>query len=514
MGVSAPNRSYTRYVSMFGQGAPLATGASRGDRTASIAVIVIAFAVSAFFLFFNLDYPNIQDWDETRHAVNAFEMVERGDYLVQTYEGAVDYFNLKPPLSMWATALGFKVFGLNSFGMRFFSPVFVLLAAAILVAVSWKLHGAEAAGASAMVFLGLRQIYLSHFGRTADPDAPFIFFASVSLASMLLAEQKPVWAVLGGLGCSLAFLTKSWHALSILAVWGLWLLLTGKWLKLGWKTWIGVAASIVVPIGAWATARYARDGTTFLEAMVRYDLLNRTASVIESHGGSELFYFVSFFRFTFPWLAADAIAIALMASARGAIGVIDGKARIRKWRPSPRFIALFLWMAVPFTLFTIARTKLGWYIYICFPAFAVISGTLISRAFSGLREAPKRRLALIASVAAAFTITMAYVGYRLITAKAYPEQAVLADLGEKGDRRGERVYLDYLDGRGSPSSRFAARLYAGLLPTKGGLAGFLNDADPSVLLVADRAAIEALDPPLQYEILAESGHLILVKKRP
>ncbi len=499
---------------MSDHGATTSIAASRWTRRMDAAVIVFAFAVSAFFLYYKLDFPNIQDWDETRHGVNALEMAEGGDWLVHTYEGTADYYNLKPPLSMWATALGFRIFGLNVLGLRFFSPVFVLLSAAVVVAASWRISGGTAAAASALTFLGLRQIYLSHFGRTADPDALFIFFASVSLASMLLAEKNLAWAVLGGLGCSLAFLTKSWHALSILAAWGLWLLLTGKWLKVGWKTWIGISLSLLVPIGAWAAFRYARDGTVFLDAMVQYDLLNRTANVIESHGGSEFFYFTAFFRFTFPWLAADALALVLIAARRGPSALIGVKERLLKWRPSPGSLALFLWMAIPFALFSIARTKLGWYIYICFPAFALISGAVISRAFSASREAPLRRVALIASIAAAFTITMGYVGYRLVTAKAYPEQAVLADLGEKGDHRGEHVYLDYLDGKGFPSSRFAARLYAGLELASGGLGDFLADADPSALLVADRAVIEALDPPLDYEILAASGRVLLIKKSP
>lgn len=53
----------------------------------------------------NLESSWVELYDEQRHAVNAYEMVVNNDYLVNTYFGETDYFNLKPPLSMWAIAL-------------------------------------------------------------------------------------------------------------------------------------------------------------------------------------------------------------------------------------------------------------------------------------------------------------------------------------------------------------------------------------------------------------------------
>lgn len=40
-------------------------------------------------------------------------MIQNDDYLVHTYEGELDYWNLKPPFSYWVVALGYRLFGYN-----------------------------------------------------------------------------------------------------------------------------------------------------------------------------------------------------------------------------------------------------------------------------------------------------------------------------------------------------------------------------------------------------------------
>lgn len=71
-------------------------------------------------------------YDEQRHAVNAYEMVVNNDYLVNTYFGEPDYFNLKPPLSMWAIALSYQLLGFTLQAVRIPSAIasFIMLAVA------------------------------------------------------------------------------------------------------------------------------------------------------------------------------------------------------------------------------------------------------------------------------------------------------------------------------------------------------------------------------------------------
>ena len=81
----------------------------------------IGVAIFAFLCFFNLGKLPIQDWDEARHGINAYEMLRHNSIFANYFQDEFDYWNLKPPVSYWGVMLGYKIFGYNTFGMRFFS---------------------------------------------------------------------------------------------------------------------------------------------------------------------------------------------------------------------------------------------------------------------------------------------------------------------------------------------------------------------------------------------------------
>lgn len=83
--------------------------------------------ITAYLCFSRLDVASLQHWDEARHGVNGYEMYKNHNYIVNTYNYENDYFNLKPPLSYWGIILGFKLFGVSIFSMRFYSALSLLL---------------------------------------------------------------------------------------------------------------------------------------------------------------------------------------------------------------------------------------------------------------------------------------------------------------------------------------------------------------------------------------------------
>ena len=70
----------------------------------------------AFYCFRCLDVQYVDSWDEARHGVNAYEMIQNGDYIRHTYNYEVDNWNLKPSVSYWGIVLGFRLFGYSVFG--------------------------------------------------------------------------------------------------------------------------------------------------------------------------------------------------------------------------------------------------------------------------------------------------------------------------------------------------------------------------------------------------------------
>lgn len=71
------------------------------SRKAGWVALAATTLLTAFFCFWRLGADTILGFDEGRHAVNALEMYRNKDWIISTYNGEIDYFNLKLPLSMY-----------------------------------------------------------------------------------------------------------------------------------------------------------------------------------------------------------------------------------------------------------------------------------------------------------------------------------------------------------------------------------------------------------------------------
>ncbi len=126
---------------------------------------------AGFLLFSRLGDFVICECDEARHGANAYEMLQSGNYVVSTYEGEVDYFNLKPPLSFYGIMLGYRLFGFTALGLRFYSALSMFLCIAIVALWLKRRCGSIASLGSLLFFIGCFAIYGRHFARFGDVAA-------------------------------------------------------------------------------------------------------------------------------------------------------------------------------------------------------------------------------------------------------------------------------------------------------------------------------------------------------
>lgn len=115
-------------------------------------------------------------------------MVINNDYIVQTYDGATDYYNCKPPLSMWMISLGYKIFGFNLIGMRFYSALSMWLMIAML-GLWLKRYGRITSLVSVGAMIATMAVYEYHYARFGDPDALYQLFFTASMLFMLSSER-------------------------------------------------------------------------------------------------------------------------------------------------------------------------------------------------------------------------------------------------------------------------------------------------------------------------------------
>ena len=72
---------------------------------------------AAMLCFLRLDVGYVASWDEARHGISAYEMLQNKNFVVNTYNYDVDYWNLKPPFSFYGIMLGFGLFGYSVMGL-------------------------------------------------------------------------------------------------------------------------------------------------------------------------------------------------------------------------------------------------------------------------------------------------------------------------------------------------------------------------------------------------------------
>ncbi len=109
-----------------------ATDGDAGPRAGRALLLVIA--ALALTRLLSLPWYPLMDTTEARYADIARRMLAQGDWVTPWFGDGVPFWG-KPPLSFWATELGFTVFGVNEWGARL--PHYLLGVA--VAALTWLL---------------------------------------------------------------------------------------------------------------------------------------------------------------------------------------------------------------------------------------------------------------------------------------------------------------------------------------------------------------------------------------
>ncbi len=351
---------------------------TRNRKTLEYTLASLLFMLAAFNVFFNLGTERIRSWDEARHGVSSCEMMETGDYIVNTYDYEADYWNVKPVLSFYNNIIGMKLFGRNIFGFRFFSAVSYLIVAALMYLLLRKEAGAAAALVGTAAFAVLPTNWVHSF-RTGDPDATYMMFLFASFVFLWFSARKGWMLALSMFFMGLAFLVKSFHV-------GIHGILALAFVIINWKryTWRDLALAVVagaIPVLTWAGFRYHADGLSFFQAMVNLDLLGRLEEGgLEGHKylpWYEYFLTINHYLIIIP-LSVLLTALALGFYFRGKKCFSSPDDALGRWT--------LLCFFVSFTAFAFCRVKLKWYIFPSLLYFSVAFGMLFHFACRWLQE--------------------------------------------------------------------------------------------------------------------------------
>lgn len=329
------------------------------DSVVYYAAFLFIILFGAYRIFKGLSSAPIFDWDEARHGINAFEMVQSGNYLAQTYLGELDYWNLKPPLSFLAICLSYKLFGFSAFSLRFFSAIAFLLTTIGMIVFLSKVLDRMSGLVSGLVFV-LIAPHFNHLFYSGDADALFFLFVFISIASFILSyifDKK--FLILSGLGLSLTFLTKSFHVLFLIVIlFFIWITFI-KSKKISFFDLIKyMVPPTLLPILIWAAFRFQVDGLTFFKEMFLTDVFKRASSVSDGNSGNWLYYIMelkrvmgSFFLFTIGLLLLSSLDILFFEKQKP-----DFNTKII-------LTSGFITSLTPLLLYSLMSTKLSWYVW-------------------------------------------------------------------------------------------------------------------------------------------------------
>jgi len=341
--------------------------------TISISVL----SLSLFIVFYLLGEGSLHDWDEAIYAQVAKEIAVSDNWLTLTWAGYP--FWHKPPLYFWLTAVVYKMVGINEFAARICSAVFGFGVVALTFWLGLRLFSWAAGVIAALLLLSIDQSTYCHWynflcqARVGMLETMLTFWLILSLVLVWEANERPRLIALIGITAGFAVMTKAWIGFFALAIPLIYALMTGQFhaRRRYWSLAILLAGAIILPWHLWQIWIY---GYSFLHDYFVVNVFGRITGVLEEHRHSSFFYFdilrdgFSIVGWGYLWPAAYLWAA--------------WTARTGEYRQRA---LLLTWITIPLLLFSLAQTKLPWYVILIYPGIALLISVALSDLLRGRR---------------------------------------------------------------------------------------------------------------------------------
>jgi 4-amino-4-deoxy-L-arabinose transferase-like glycosyltransferase len=358
-------KRWTDKVRMYAEKPALPTGQWRHRWLISVGVLGVALVL----LFYHLGDGSLHDWDEAIYAQVAKEML-RSDTWMTLFWNGTPFFH-KPPLYFWLTALTYKMIGVSELAARLWPAIFGLGVAALTFILGVRFRSWLVGAIAALLLLVVNQEYYGYWwnflslARVGMLETALAFWIMVTLLLVWEAQRRPRLIMFIGLPVGMAVMTKAWAGLLAAAIPVVYWLIAGRRQasdRASWAVATLLAGMVILPWHLW---QYALHGAPFVHEYAGVNLTGRLFQAFEGNTGGPLNYLDTLRRgfsiWGYLWPLAY-IWAAWQASARA-----DQRSRL-----------LLVWITLPLLLFSLAQTKLGWYISMIYPAIALLLGLALA----------------------------------------------------------------------------------------------------------------------------------------
>ncbi len=244
--------------------------------------------------------------DETRYAAVAWEMWQRGDFLVPYLNG--EPYHHKPPLLFWLMHASWALFGVNDWSMRLISPLFAAATLALSQVMARQLWPARPEVARMVPFIVLASLLYTYFASALMFDAMLSFFVALGFVGLVRAWHSGGGAggfVLLAIGMGGALYAKGPVALLHLLPLALFAPWWMRERRPPWRRWyLGVLLALLggaALILAWAVPAGIYGGEAYRQAIFWGQTANRMVRSF-SHQAPWWFYLAWLPLLLAPWL--------------------------------------------------------------------------------------------------------------------------------------------------------------------------------------------------------------------
>lgn len=406
----------------------------------------------AFILiFWGLGSTHLLPWDEAIYAEIAKNMLESGDYIRMHWWPNKIWYE-KPPLTMWLMAFSMKYLGINSWAIRLPSALFGFLTILLTYDFGKKLYNKTVGLISAFVLLTTFQFL--YYARASMHDVILTFFVTLSLYLYWTAHQevKYKYWILAGISAGFAVMVKGvvgFLPFLVITVHEVALVLGAK-KRAEIETVKKIMASFMTSalvFMPWHILMYLKFGPDFIQNYIGYHVLERATTEIEDKGKPWYWYFIVLKVSMRVWfialLAAFPISVVSLFTNVRQYVIQRTPFRVYSYRKD---YFLVVWAICIFVFFSLAKSKLVWYIIPVYPALALIVGLFIERVIRSI--APKS--ILVKALALYFLIlgglTYLYVEKKLVyTGDLTYKQALLIEEKDRVYGAESKLYADRIE---------------------------------------------------------------------
>lgn len=322
----------------------------------------IVFFIYAVALFINIGSFGVVESSDARYAEIAREMFVSGDFIHPNLLDVHHYH--KPPLTYQITALGYKLFGVNAFGARFFLQIAILLQLVLIYLLTNQLFkNNQTALWATIIYMSYPLVLVS--SRNLTTDAFLATFALWSIYSWVKYRKSGNIFYLYSFTVSLGmgFLTKG-PVIFIVPV--VFILFFNRIQKsktsfnihhvLAWLLFLGIALSWFVYLSI--------QNTDFMNYFLGRQTADRFAKNV--FGRTEPFwYFMAFGPLVaLPWFIPLIVLI---------------KRQRKNFTKKSIYIALLMGCIIPLIFFSISSSKRILYILPIYSLMAILTAQLFSK---------------------------------------------------------------------------------------------------------------------------------------